>query len=99
MTHQDCIESLTAEGYILGELSAVERDHFEEHYFECPECAEAVRRLLQLRDGARTRNRSSEVESSGLWESAGSRIGRLWSLGGCVPRLRSPAALAMGYSP
>jgi hypothetical protein len=45
---------LTAERYILGELSAVERDRFEEHYFECPECADAIRILAALREGTRT---------------------------------------------
>jgi anti-sigma factor RsiW len=44
---------MTAEKYILGELSAAERDRFEEHYFECGECADAVRSLSHLRDATR----------------------------------------------
>jgi hypothetical protein len=51
--HEECVESMTAEKYILGELPAVERDRFEEHYFECPECADAVRSLASLRVGTR----------------------------------------------
>jgi hypothetical protein len=31
-----------AERYLLGELSAEERDRFEEHFFSCPECADRV---------------------------------------------------------
>ncbi len=95
MTHQDCIESLAAEGYILGELSAVDRLHFEEHYFECPECAGAVRRLLLLRDGVQL-GPHRVVEPSRLRGSAGTRIGRLWSLGWLRPQLAFAAALGMG---
>src|SRR5215203_870808 len=54
VTDQECDQSMTAEKYILGELSAAERDRFEDHYFECPECAEAIRGLSQLREGTRT---------------------------------------------
>ena len=32
----------TAERYLLGELTAEERDRFEEHYFSCPACAQSV---------------------------------------------------------
>jgi anti-sigma factor RsiW len=37
-----------AEKYVLGELRAEERDRFEEHFFECAECAEDVRTLVHL---------------------------------------------------
>ena len=48
-----CAEGLTAERYILGDLSAAERDRFEDHFFECTDCAEAVRCLSLLREGTR----------------------------------------------
>lgn len=53
MKHEDCVKSLMAEKYILGELSGVECDQFEQHFFECLECAGAVRTLLQLQDGTK----------------------------------------------
>jgi anti-sigma factor RsiW len=53
VNQHDGNESMTAEKYILGELSAAERDQFEEHYFECQECADAVRTLSRLREGVR----------------------------------------------
>jgi hypothetical protein len=59
--NQECIESMTAEKYLLGELSAVERDQFEDHFFECPECAEAVRDLSNLREGARAEFRQAQA--------------------------------------
>lgn len=52
VTHEEWVESFTAEKYILNELSTGQRDEFEEHYFDCPECAESVRLLSQLKTGA-----------------------------------------------
>ena len=43
MEHQEAIQMLAAERYLLGELTDAERDQFEEHFFDCPECAEDVR--------------------------------------------------------
>jgi hypothetical protein len=53
MKHEDCVKSLMAEKYILGELSEGECGQFEQHFFECLECAGAVRTLLQLQDGTK----------------------------------------------
>jgi hypothetical protein len=47
MEHSKAIESMAAERYILGELNLDERDDFEEHFFDCPECA------ISVRDGAK----------------------------------------------
>jgi hypothetical protein len=43
MDHNTAIENQTVERYLLGELTDAERDDYEEHYFECPVCAEDVR--------------------------------------------------------
>lgn len=43
MEHQEAQRTQAAERYLLGELSAAERDEFEEHYFTCAECAEEVK--------------------------------------------------------
>jgi putative zinc finger protein len=53
VTHEEFAASFTPEKYMLGELSDAERDRFEEHYFECAECAEAIRSLSQFRAGAK----------------------------------------------
>jgi hypothetical protein len=42
MDHSQAIETQAAERYLLGELSASEAEDFEQHYFECTDCAEAV---------------------------------------------------------
>lgn len=46
MDHSEAIEQMAAERYLLDELTPELREAFEEHVFECPECA------LDLRAGA-----------------------------------------------
>jgi hypothetical protein len=43
MTHQEAIDAQAAERYLLGELPDAARDEFEEHYFDCPICADDIR--------------------------------------------------------
>ena len=43
MDHETAIRIQAAERYVLEEFPAEERGAFEEHFFECPECAEEVR--------------------------------------------------------
>ena len=43
MNHEDAIQEMATERYLLDELSPELRDAFEEHMFECPECALDVR--------------------------------------------------------
>lgn len=45
MNHTEAIEQMAAERYLLNELTPDARDAFEEHAFDCPECA------LDLRAG------------------------------------------------
>ncbi|HEX7155088.1 MAG TPA: zf-HC2 domain-containing protein [Thermoanaerobaculia bacterium] len=54
MNHADAIEKLAAERYLLNELSPQERDAFEEHYFDCPVCAEAVTNGVTLIESGRS---------------------------------------------
>jgi anti-sigma factor RsiW len=43
MTHAEAIQDMATEKCLLGELDNERREAFEEHFFECPECAMAVR--------------------------------------------------------
>lgn len=43
MDHEQATTTQAAERYILDELPPSEREAFEEHYFTCEECADAVR--------------------------------------------------------
>jgi len=39
MDHSEAVQQMAAERYLLDELSPELRDAFEEHMFDCPECA------------------------------------------------------------
>src|SRR5215469_13758810 len=39
MNHSDAVRLQAAEKYVLGELQGSLRDEYEEHYFDCAECA------------------------------------------------------------
>lgn len=43
MDHTEAIRLMAAEKYLLGELPPESREQFEEHFFECQECARDVR--------------------------------------------------------
>jgi Putative zinc-finger len=43
MEHQEAIDNLVAERYLLGELSETDREAYEEHLFCCPVCFEQVK--------------------------------------------------------
>jgi Putative zinc-finger len=43
MDHGEAIDLMAAEKYLLGELTPESREQFEEHFFDCQECALEVR--------------------------------------------------------
>ena len=43
MDHTESIRLMAAEKYLLGELTPEQREQFEEHFFDCQECALDVR--------------------------------------------------------
>ncbi len=43
MNHSEALQTFAAEKYLLNELPPPQRDEFEEHFFECQECAMDVR--------------------------------------------------------
>lgn len=53
MNHSEAIKSKATERYLLGELALSEREAFEEHYFECQECAADVKSAAIFVDNAR----------------------------------------------
>jgi len=54
MTHQEALQEMAVERYLLGELSGASLDSFEEHLFECPECTADVKAGATFIDAART---------------------------------------------
>jgi len=53
MEHAEARDTHAIDRYLLGELTAAEADAFEEHYFDCAECAEELRSGMQFMDGGR----------------------------------------------
>lgn len=53
MTHEEAGRTLAAERYLLDEMSAGQRDSFEEHFFACDACAEDLRTASAMLQGAK----------------------------------------------
>jgi Putative zinc-finger len=53
MDHNEAIRLQSAVKYVLGELSQAQRDEYEEHYFDCAECAVDIKALATFADNAR----------------------------------------------
>jgi hypothetical protein len=72
MGHEDATRLMAAERYLLGELSDAERDEFEEHFFDCPACAEDVRAGAIFEANARAvfadQARRAVVVQPGWWD-------------------------------
>ena len=54
MTHDDAVDTLAAERYLLNEMSERDRQSFEEHYFSCAECADDLRTTAAMLEGTRS---------------------------------------------
>jgi Putative zinc-finger len=64
MDHSESIRLMAAERYLLGELTLELREQFEEHFFDCQECA------LDVRAGAALVEQSKVVLSEAVAVSA-----------------------------
>ncbi len=53
MDHTEAVQQQAAIKYVLGELPQVQRDAYEEHYFDCAECAIDIKALATFADTAR----------------------------------------------
>jgi hypothetical protein len=53
MDHNQAIQLQAAVKYVLGELSQVQREEYEEHYFDCAECAIDLKALATFADTTR----------------------------------------------
>ena len=62
MEHDEAVRSQAAERYVAHELSPAERDAFEEHFFDCQECADDVRFEMTFAANARAVFREQRTE-------------------------------------
>jgi hypothetical protein len=61
MTHQEAVDTLAPDRYLLDEMSGSEREAFEEHYFSCHDCADELRAGAALIEGAKSGMASSKA--------------------------------------
>jgi hypothetical protein len=53
VTHQQALDTMAAERYLLDEMAEVEKHEFEDHFFDCGDCAEEVRHGELIRQEVR----------------------------------------------
>src|SRR5271156_1916714 len=54
MNHTEAVSTGAVERYLLGQLSSSESDQFEQHFFDCTECARDLRAGALFQDNARS---------------------------------------------
>jgi len=92
MNHQEAAQSNAAEKYLLGELPADLREQFEEHYFDCRECADNVRLLASLLSAGRI---CVEGKAEAEKPAPRARTAQRNRLGWLRPAFAAPAILAL----
>jgi len=93
MEHDEAVRSQAAERYVAHELSPDEQTAFEEHFFDCNECADDVRFETAFAANARAvfREQQAQFRPAPAPGIAGSKEGRLaW--------LRARPALASSFA-
>jgi len=79
MDHQTAVRIQAAERYILDEFSPTERAAFEEHFFECAECAEEVRSASIFTANAAHALKEERAKETAKQERSGGRPSwRFW---------------------
>src|ERR1700686_3786788 len=91
MDHDEAIQLQAAIKYVLGELSPVQREEYEEHYFDCGECAVDIKALATFADTTKELLRQ-EREKQLAKDLAPARGG--W-LGWLQPMVAVPAMAAL----
>jgi len=93
MDHQEALRLQAAEKYLLGELTPDLREQFEEHYFDCPECAMGLRSLGGFITASRLALKEEEIPS--LVSPHGARAERPGWLNWLQPVIAVPAIMAL----
>ena len=89
MNHQEALREMAVERYLLGELSGASLDSFEEHLFECSECAMDVKSGVTFIDVARTELSAPRKAPAPRLQSA-----RRWTSWLISPWILAPALAA-----
>ena len=95
MTHADAIRTLAVERYLLDEMPEIERFAFEDHYFDCAECAEDLRDGSTMRKGVKAGLLPTVSRQAALSPAIAQRR---WNPSVVLPwAVAATLALAVGY--
>lgn len=64
MDHNEAVRLQAATKYLCGELTRVQRDEYEEHYFDCPECAQELKASVAFMESAKQVVREHSVQTA-----------------------------------
>lgn len=78
MDHEVVVRQKITERYLLKELDAAARDEFEEHFFDCPDCAMDVRAASSLVEQAKKVLAETHAEDAETSEAAKDPVKRGW---------------------
>jgi hypothetical protein len=92
MDHHQAQASQASERYLLGEMSEPERFAFEEHYFQCEECADDVRAGTALARGIKAIGREEAARRPVVADRPERASSRWWNW--LSPAALIPAAAA-----
>src|SRR5271156_6268648 len=92
MDHHEAVRREAVEKYLLSELPPPERDEFEEHYFDCQECAADLRATAAFLDAAKRELKAFPAAKSALSPEKSSptkksRLTWLWTPAFVLPAL------------
>jgi hypothetical protein len=87
MNHQDATQLMAVEKYVLNELPPQLRNEFEEHYFECPECATDLRATTAFLDAAKAEFKAASASKPMPAAIAKKRGPWLWRPAFAMPAL------------
>jgi hypothetical protein len=80
MDHNDAVRLQAAEKYLLHEMPSAQRDEYEEHYFDCPACAEELKATVAFMESSRQAFREEAlqiIENKKLVPTTGGWFARL----------------------
>jgi hypothetical protein len=87
MNHQDALREMSVERYLLGELTGERREVFEEHLFDCEQCAADLKAGVDLLEGARTELAHPDRLATAVRQRPPSRLNWLLSPAWLAPAL------------
>ena len=100
MTHQDALDTLASERYLLNEMSDNDRNAFEEHFFDCQVCADDLRVGAAMLQGARAGFAGTTATSGRVFPMAAKRpvASPVWYRSVALPwAMAATLAVVAGY--